>query len=478
MDDQRKHGVLIAVLALLMPVVIAFGFIMAFLWPTKEVCQTGGISGPALMVDPASVPQGPIAGYGHEQLVNAAHIMLAAKDLGLSARDQQIGIMTAMGESSLRVIDYGDTAGPDSRGLFQQRANGAWGSYADRMNPYISATSFFKVERTIEGREMLEPTIVAHRVQRNADPYHYRPYWDPAGRVLAALGSVRPLTSTSPSGAPVQNNSSYNLGPVQPQTAAVANLLGPMFGIKTIGGYRESDPYPDHPSGLALDFMVYGDKATGDALAAYLIAHAQELGVDYLIWYQRSWSVARADEGWRAMEDRGDDTQNHLDHVHLLLNGDATSVAGMSDPCAPGVSGPVSADGWTKPSQGEITSPYGWRMHPIKHERRFHYGIDLNAACETPIWAANAGTVVISGRSGGYGNLIEIDHGNGVRTRYGHMYDNGLLVQVGQHVGAGQQIGRIGSSGWSTGCHLHFEVKQNGSNVDPAQFLLAAGVNL
>ena len=91
----------------------------------------------------------------------AAIIMLAIQDLGMSKRDQQIAVMTAMGESSLQVLDYGDNAGPDSRGLFQQRANGAWGSYADRMDPATSATNFGKALKQISGRDTMTPTLAA-----------------------------------------------------------------------------------------------------------------------------------------------------------------------------------------------------------------------------------------------------------------------------------------------------------------------------
>lgn len=85
-----------------------------------------------------------VEGFSAEQIKNAAAIIQAGASLGMSKRDQIIGVATAIAESSLKVIDYGDAAGPDSRGLFQQRANGAWGSYADRMDPIKSATMFLR----------------------------------------------------------------------------------------------------------------------------------------------------------------------------------------------------------------------------------------------------------------------------------------------------------------------------------------------
>jgi hypothetical protein len=128
-----------------------------------------------------------VAGYRGDQLANAAAIVDAGRAMGLSERDVTIGVMTAMGESGLKVIDHGDAAGPDSRGLFQQRDNGAWGTYAERMDPTASATSFFKALAGIEARDAMTPTAVAHAVQRNADPNHYAKYWAPAVEVVKTL---------------------------------------------------------------------------------------------------------------------------------------------------------------------------------------------------------------------------------------------------------------------------------------------------
>ena len=132
-----------------------------------------------------------VAGYSAEQVGNAASIVAAGRTMGLSVRDQTIGVMTALGESSLTVVDHGDVAGPDSRGLFQQRANGAWGSLADRMDPTTSATSFFTALTAVAGRDSMEPTRVAHAVQRNADPSYYTTYWDSAVAVVSALTPTR-----------------------------------------------------------------------------------------------------------------------------------------------------------------------------------------------------------------------------------------------------------------------------------------------
>jgi murein DD-endopeptidase MepM/ murein hydrolase activator NlpD len=121
------------------------------------------------------------------------------------------------------------------------------------------------------------------------------------------------------------------------------------------------------------------------------------------------------------------------------------------------------------PADGPITSGFGWRIHPIFGYRRFHAGVDIDAGCGAPIWAAESGRVVSSGWMGGYGMATVIDHGNGLATLYAHQSSIG--VSSGQSVRRAQRIGNVGTTGWSTGCHLHFEVRINGEPVDPVPYL-------
>jgi murein DD-endopeptidase MepM/ murein hydrolase activator NlpD len=121
------------------------------------------------------------------------------------------------------------------------------------------------------------------------------------------------------------------------------------------------------------------------------------------------------------------------------------------------------------PAEGEITSPFGWRVHPIFGTQRLHTGIDIGADYGDSVRAADGGVVIHSDWMGGYGNAVIIDHGNGISTLYAH--NSQLLVSEGQMVGKGQTISRVGSTGYSTGPHLHFEVRQNGSPVNPLNFL-------
>ncbi len=121
------------------------------------------------------------------------------------------------------------------------------------------------------------------------------------------------------------------------------------------------------------------------------------------------------------------------------------------------------------PARGPVTSEIGYRIHPITRQRKFHAGLDIGAPNGSPAKAANGGKVIHAGWMGGYGNIVIVDHGNGLTTRYAHL--SGLNVRLGQTVSQGQQVGRVGSTGRSTGPHLHFEVRKNGKPVNPRHYV-------
>lgn len=123
---------------------------------------------------------------------------------------------------------------------------------------------------------------------------------------------------------------------------------------------------------------------------------------------------------------------------------------------------------WPVTGYYEISSPFGWRIHPITGKKSLHTGVDLPAPTGTPIHAAGAGVVIFSGWYGGYGNAIIVDHGGGISTLYGHQSQ--LSASEGQEVTVGKTIGYVGSTGFSTGPHLHFEVRVNGNPTDPLQY--------
>ncbi len=117
------------------------------------------------------------------------------------------------------------------------------------------------------------------------------------------------------------------------------------------------------------------------------------------------------------------------------------------------------------PANGPKTSDYGWRTHPIFGTRRFHAGIDIGAGYGSAVVAAGTGTIVFVGMKGGYGNTVIVDHGGGIATLYAHQSQ--LAVGSGESVRRGEVVGYVGSTGYSTGPHLHFEVRVNGTPVDP-----------
>ena len=121
--------------------------------------------------------------------------------------------------------------------------------------------------------------------------------------------------------------------------------------------------------------------------------------------------------------------------------------------------------GFIRPVDGGVVSGFGMRYHPILHRTRLHAGVDFAAGTGTPIAAAAAGVVVFSGVMNGYGNVVVVDHGGGVSTLYGHC--SARLVSEGQTVTKGQTIARVGMTGLATGPHLHFEVRRNGTPVNP-----------
>ena len=136
-------------------------------------------------------------------------------------------------------------------------------------------------------------------------------------------------------------------------------------------------------------------------------------------------------------------------------------------------SGVVVTGGFLMPTEGRITSPFGWRIHPIFKSKIFHNGIDIGAPYGAPIKASNAGKVIYSGWYGGYGRVVILDHGSctgaPTTTLYAHMSKS--KATVGQNVVRGQVIGYIGTTGYATGPHLHFEVRINGKPQNPKNYL-------
>jgi murein DD-endopeptidase MepM/ murein hydrolase activator NlpD len=158
--------------------------------------------------------------------------------------------------------------------------------------------------------------------------------------------------------------------------------------------------------------------------------------------------------------------EEYLEEAEALAAQSASLAAAIRDAQAKAASSGAaipSASGLIWPVNGTVTSGFGMRWG------RMHEGIDIAAPTGTAIWAAAAGTVIYAGWLGGYGNLVVVDHGNGLSTAYAHA--SAIVVSLGQQVAQGQTVALVGSTGHSTGPHLHFEVRVNGAAVDPLLYL-------
>jgi len=149
--------------------------------------------------------------------------------------------------------------------------------------------------------------------------------------------------------------------------------------------------------------------------------------------------------------------------------GGAAAPAPLPAPISPSSLSPGATEASALPVAGHLTSGFGVRTDPFTGVLRHHDGVDLGAPEGSAIRASADGVVLSAGPRGGYGNAVEVDHGNGLTTLYGHASQ--VLVEAGQTVKAGQEIARVGSTGRSTGPHLHFEVRMGGRPVDPARVL-------
>jgi murein DD-endopeptidase MepM/ murein hydrolase activator NlpD len=187
---------------------------------------------------------------------------------------------------------------------------------------------------------------------------------------------------------------------------------------------------------------------------------------DRLAWSQRQLATARRDKR-ATLASVQEDKEEAIGHMRDLQAESAALAArirsAQSSSIVPAPTGAASAAGYVWPVHGVLTSNYGWRWG------RMHEGIDIAVSNGTPVVAAAAGTVIVAGWMGGYGNLVVVDHGGGVSTAYGH--NTSVAVGVGQQVAQGQLIAYSGNTGHSTGPHVHFEVRINGAAVDPLGYL-------
>jgi murein DD-endopeptidase MepM/ murein hydrolase activator NlpD len=189
----------------------------------------------------------------------------------------------------------------------------------------------------------------------------------------------------------------------------------------------------------------------------------QRAARDALVVRQNALAAARANQRSLLVTVRSTREKDEEDLAQMQTASAAIAAKIHAHQSSSGSSGNgTSSSGLIWPVNGPITSGFGWRWG------RMHEGIDIGVPCGTPIHAAASGTVIYSGWMDGYGNFVVIDHGNGLATAYAHQ---SAIYVSGGSVSQGQAIGAVGSTGNSTGCHLHFEVRINGSPVDPLGYL-------
>lgn len=181
--------------------------------------------------------------------------------------------------------------------------------------------------------------------------------------------------------------------------------------------------------------------------------------------------IANRREEYDAILAAEDEANARIDALVAELEAQRAAEEAARNPGGGGGGGSAVGNGnfiWPCPSCTYITSRFGLRIHPITGDRKSHNGLDIGAGYGAAIVAADGGTVILAEVNGGYGNCVMIDHGNGYTTLYGHM--SSYAVSEGQSVSQGDTIGYVGSTGMSTGPHLHFEVRSGGGRIDPEQF--------
>ena len=255
------------------------------------------------------------------------------------------------------------------------------------------------------------------------------------------------------------------------EAASFSDLLDQLEFLNDIGSQDERIAREVEVAKLAMQETRNATRRTRKQVAATtrIVATrtAEQRAVrDRLAWSQRELATARRDKR-ATLATVQENKQQALDHMRSLQAQSAELGArirsAQSSAIVPGPTGQASAAGFVWPVHGVLTSSFGWRWG------RMHEGIDLAVPTGTPVVAAAAGTVIVAGWLGGYGNLVVVDHGNGFSTAYGH--NTSVAVGFGQSVAQGQLVAYSGNTGHSTGPHVHFEVRINGSPVDPLGYL-------
>lgn len=484
---------------------------------------------------PGSLPQ--VDTFTDVQIRNAAAIIAVGKALKLPELAWRIALMTALVESQIGAD--GSTTSPDGNhdvGVFQQRALIGWyadgrsyeenvrllndvqnGAKAFYQGYEVTAQNVADARKAgtgtagpakyhtpgllqVDGWQTLPPGDVAQEVQGSAFPGRYATREAEAIALINGLGSVTgpvPPSDECQGGSGEFANcpatgwpSERGLKPDALRTMRCTKRQFPM--IATIGGYYPSNT-GEHPLFRAVDIMIPDyqtpqGKQLGDQVASWLQANWRPLGIMYVIWQERIWSVERADEGWRqcggasaSCYNGPDDSAAHRNHVHVSVYGNK------------GVVDTGGGDGkWGLPTAQNYSIGHGVCVAGSGECWGYggHTGQDMSANEGSPILAVSDGTVstakVIcpsytneqrrSNPACSYGRFVVIDHGGGVQTYYAHLNSFGPGIQPGVAVKRGQVIGTEGEQGNARGAHLHLEVRRDGAVMNPITYLEQQGV--
>lgn len=292
---------------------------------------------------------------------------------------------------------------------------------------------------------------------------------------MKAIGNfgLRMLSGSSRPGEPRGGGTSYTVQPGDSLSAIAQRLLGDS------GRWRELYEQNRSVIGANPNMIVAGQVLSlpGSAPSAPAPAPAPARAATYTVQAGDTLGVVAQ----RALGDSGrwqevfNANRDQISNPNLIFPGMVLRLPnGAQAPAsaaAPTPSAPAPAGKLAWPVHGPITSAFGYRVDPISGQRGvFHTGMDIGVPSGTPVQSPLPGKVIYAGWvNGGGGNHVQVDHGNGLVTTYSHM--SAINVTVGQEVGVGQAVGRVGSTGYSTGPHLHFEVKRNGQYVDPRPLL-------
>jgi hypothetical protein len=427
-----------------------------------------------------------------EQVHNAAVIISVAKQHQVPEYGWVVALAAALQESSLHNYPGGDA---DSAGLFQQRPSQGWGTHAQVTTPVLATEAFFGVASythntgllDLRGWESMPVTVAAQTVQKSLYPDAYADNEAMARSLVAKLAGVHlepagPLMCGNGTAMDCPPTDSPGERGLTPDALRVLRCVQQQFGDHTYLGVgpRSNNPNSDHPSGRAVDIMIArwqtpSGRAEGWRIAHWVKSHAPQLGVKYVIFDAKIWSTDRSGEGWRPYthpSGLSSPTLDHLNHVHVSVFGNAASDDSASGKYVLPV----------RPGTYQLTARFGdcstlWSA--------CHTGLDFAtyAGAGVAIHAVTDGTIVSmtpycgSPSSCPYGNVTVMRISPTTTLMYAHQIRFATGIHAGSHVHADEVIGYVGSTGNTTGPHLHLEVRVNDQPIDPEPWLQGHGLS-